>query len=81
MRRVMFDDGVDNAFEAAHQRGLTRGFDLGWSYKGRFDRALIKDLIKDMSDDEPKVVDKIEYTEMILSHLREHDSNREFVTY
>jgi hypothetical protein len=41
----MYDDGINNDFEAAHQKGLRRGFDLGWSYKGRFDRILIEDEI------------------------------------
>jgi hypothetical protein len=41
----MYDDGIANEFEEAHQKGLRRGFDLGWSYKGRFDRTIIQDRI------------------------------------
>ena len=43
---MMYDDGIANEFEEAHQKGLRRGFDLGWSYKGRFDRSIIEDMIK-----------------------------------
>ena len=35
---------MKNDFERAHQQGL-RGFDLGWSYKGRFDRQIISEEI------------------------------------
>jgi hypothetical protein len=34
----------NNEFEHAHQAGLSRGFDLGWTYKGKFDRVLLEDL-------------------------------------
>jgi hypothetical protein len=43
---MMYDDGIANEFEEAHQKGLRRGFDLGWSYKGRFDRSIIEDRIQ-----------------------------------
>ena len=42
----MFDDGIHNDYEEAHQKGFHRGFDLGWSYKGRHDRSIIEDMIK-----------------------------------
>ena len=42
----MYNGGINNDFEHAHQKGLRRGFDLGWSYKGRFDRQIIRDEIK-----------------------------------
>ena len=41
----MYNDGINNEFEEAHQKGLRRGFDLGWSYKGRFDREIIAQAI------------------------------------
>jgi len=41
----MFDNGINNEFEEAHQKGLQRGFDLGWSYKGRYYRQMVKDMI------------------------------------
>ena len=77
----MMDDECSNEFEVAHQRGLRRGFDLGWSYKGRFDRTLIEDLCKDIPGDEAVMVDKKKFTEEIVEHLQSHDSNREFITY
>ena len=47
---MYYDDGIANEFENAHQKGLRRGFDLGWSYKGRFDRQLIQDTIDELKD-------------------------------
>lgn len=41
----MFDNGINNEYENAHQKGLQRGFDLGWSYKGRYYRQMVKDMI------------------------------------
>ena len=43
----MFDNGINNEFEKAYQKGLHRGFDLGWSYKGRYYRQMVKDMIND----------------------------------
>ena len=48
---MMYNDGIENEFEEAHQKGLRRGFDLGWSYKGRFDRTIIQDRIKSLTDE------------------------------
>ena len=48
---IGYDDGIANEFEEAHQKGLARGFDLGWSYKGRFDRTIIQDRIKSLTDE------------------------------
>jgi len=76
----MFDDGIDNEFEKAHQSGLTRGFDLGWSYKGKFDRQLIKDRICELEKIEPKDSYAINVLHDVLKMLREHDNNREFIT-
>ena len=47
----MYNDGISNDFEHAHQKGLRRGFDLGWSYKGRFDRQIIRDEIKKLENE------------------------------
>ena len=48
---TMYKDGLDNEFEEAHQKGLRRGFDLGWSYKGRFDRSVIQDRIRELTEE------------------------------
>ena len=74
----MYDDGIDNEFEQAHQRGLSRGFDLGWSYKGRFDRAILLDYIDTL--DKTKDEDKILHTKQIIELLISHNDNREFIT-
>lgn len=44
---MIFDNGINNEFEEAHQKGLHRGFDLGWSYKGRYYRQMIRDMLND----------------------------------
>lgn len=88
----MYDDGLSNDFEVAHQRGLTRGFDLGWSYKGRFTRQIILDHIK-MLEERLDTVEGLTNTEPwciaaaqirilkdILSELKTHNNNREFIT-
>ena len=41
----MFDNGINNEHENAHQKGLHRGFDLGWSYKGRYYRQMVQDML------------------------------------
>ena len=74
----MYDDGIDNEFEQAHQRGLSRGFDLGWSYKGRFDRAILLDYIDTL--DKTKDKDKILHTKQIIELLISHNDNSEFIT-
>ena len=43
----MFNNGINNEFEEAHQKGLQRGFDLGWSYKGRYYRQMVRDLLSE----------------------------------
>ena len=75
----MFDDGVSNEFEAAHQRGLTRGFDLGWSYKGRFDRQIIRDMIEELQE-VPTDSYAINTLDKLLARLKKHEHNREFIT-
>ena len=76
----MYDNGIDNEFEAAHQKGLTRGFDLGWSYKGRFDRQLIQDIIDELEEKTPKDAYAINVLNNVLKTLTEHSNNREFIT-
>lgn len=72
----MFDDGLNSDLERVHQKGLSRGFDLGWSYKGRFDRQLIEDMITDKD----KRVSHNELIKRILETLEKHKCNREFIT-
>ena len=74
---LMFDDGINNDFEKAHHKGLRRGFDLGWTYKGRFDRAIIRDEIDRLESagktSEAKVLQDI------LNTLISHENNRESI--
>ena len=78
----MYDNGIANEHEEAHQKGLTRGFDLGWSYKGRFDRSIIQDRIEQLGCDKSKLQNlvKVEALHDVLKELHEHESNREFIT-
>lgn len=46
----MFNNGINNEFEEAHQKGLQRGFDLGWSYKGRYYRQMVRDLLVELEE-------------------------------
>lgn len=77
----MYDDGINNSFEEAHQKGLTRGFDLGWSYKGRFDRQIISDIISELelSDLKGKSY-QIKILKKVLDKLKNHPHNRENIT-
>jgi len=77
---MMFDDGVDGAHEVSHQKGLTRGFDLGWSYKGRFDRQIIEDLIDEYDSKSPRDTYAINILKVALKRLKDHTNNREFIT-
>lgn len=74
----MFEDGVENEFEQAHQTGLRRGFDLGWSYKGKFDRSLLRDIVSSLDPKRDKV--KIDCINQAIEHLKQHENNREFIT-
>lgn len=74
----MFDDGVANEHEHAHQTGLRRGFDLGWSYKGQFDRTLLRDMIERLDPKRDRV--QIKHLTQALDMLRTHKNNREFIT-
>ena len=89
----MYDDGIHNEHEHAHQTGLTRGFDLGWSYKGRFDRHIIQDKIDKIKAELEKISDKtktIKYRELqikyqllneLMNDLKKHPNNRENITF
>jgi len=86
----MYDNGINNEFEGAHQRGLTRGFDLGWSYKGRFDRQIVQDHINKLEEKLSKANtgrQKLNYKQRIfalnqvLRELKEHPNNRENITF
>ena len=85
----MYDNGINNEFEEAHQKGLTRGFDLGWSYKGRFDRSIIEDMISTLdkqykkcpkSEGKLKILTQKDILRQILKELKEHSCNRENIT-
>lgn len=82
----MYNDGINNDFELAHQKGLRRGFDLGWSYKGRFDRILIEDEIKklekELASNRSKELIKVKITTLqeILNLLQNHKSNKENIS-
>ena len=86
----MFNDGINNDFEKAHNRGLQRGFDLGWSYKGRFDREIISQAITKYKERQSKLRTKgkmyhayqfkITALAEILNDLKNHPNNRENIT-
>ena len=86
----MYNDGIANEFESAHQKGLRRGFDLGWSYKGRFDREIISQTLARYKEKQSKLKThgkmyhayqfKITALTEILQELKSHASNREDVT-
>ena len=82
----MFDNGVDNEFEEAHQKGLNCGFDLGWTYKGQFDRSIIRghlEKIEKQYKKTSKTECKLKYLSQkdvlrqILSEIESHPCNRE----
>ena len=86
----MFEDGLNNEFEKAHDKGLRRGFDLGWSYKGRFDRTIIEDMIKVLdkqyekcprSEGRLKILAQKDILRQILKEIKDHPNNRENITF
>ena len=86
----MFDDGLNNEFEKAHDKGLRRGFDLGWSYKGRFDRTIIEDMIKTLdkqykkcpnSEGKLKIFTQKDILRQVLKEIKDHPNNRENITF
>lgn len=85
----MFDDGIHNDFEKAHQKGLERGFDLGWTYKGEFDRSIIVDQLgilekqyNKVSDPETKlrILSQKDILRKIYEEMKNHVNNREGIT-
>ncbi len=73
----MFDNGINNEFEEAHQKGLRRGFDLGWSYKGRYYRQMIRDML----NDKDYLIKSGEATlRRLLSKMERDSNNKENVT-
>jgi len=85
----MFDDGIANEFEAAHNKGLKHGFDLGWTYKGQFDRSIIRGHIEQIDKQAKKVSDpewKLRYSSQkeilrnILNEMKNHPCNNENIT-
>lgn len=82
----MFEDGINNEFEEAHQKGLNRGFDLGWSYKGQFDRSIILEYLEQLekrykktSDPEIKlrILSQKDILRQTLRGMKDHPCNRE----
>jgi hypothetical protein len=85
----MFDNGIANEFEESHNKGLKRGFDLGWTYKGQFDRSIIRGHIENIERQYKKVSDpecKLRYLSQkdvlrqILKEMKNHACNRENIT-
>ena len=73
----MFDNGINNEFEEAHQKGLQRGFDLGWSYKGRYYRQMVKDML----NDKDYLVKSGEATlKRLLAKMERDSNNKENIT-
>ena len=86
----MFDNGINNEFEEAHQKGLHRGFDLGWTYKGRFDRQIIQQHIDKLEYKSEKAntekhrlncKQQIFALKQALKEIKEHSCNRENITF
>jgi len=81
----MYNDGINNDFELAHQKGLRRGFDLGWSYKGRFYRQIIRDEINDLesqykTNKSKTLLNQIKLLKELINKLKNHDNNREDIS-
>ena len=77
----MYDDGLNNDFEYAHQKGLRRGFDLGWTYKGKFDRQIISDLISELQKSKKNGSSyQISILKKLLDNLKNHPNNKENIT-
>jgi len=81
----MYNDGIHNDFELAHQKGLRRGFDLGWSYKGRFDRNIIEDEINNLesqykTNKSKTLLNQIKLLKELINKLKNHANNRENIS-
>ena len=86
----MFDNGINNEFEGAHQKGLSRGFDLGWTYKGKFDRQIIQDeilklekKIEEANTERQRVNCKLQVfaLKQVVKKMKQHSCNREGITF
>lgn len=86
---MIYDDGINNDFEKAHQSGLTRGFDLGWTYKGEFDRSIIIGHLEQLEKQYNKVSDpearlrilsQKDILRQIYKEMKNHKNNRERIT-
>lgn len=84
----MFQDGIENQFEEAHHKGLNRGFDLGWTYKGQFDRSIIRGHLEKLekqfnkiSNPETKlrILSQKDILRQTLRDMEDHPCNRERV--
>ena len=75
----MYDNGINNEFEEAHQKGLERGFDLFWSYNGRYYRQMIKDLLSEL-EKYPNMRAKTALTRL-LNKMERDSNNRENITF
>ena len=82
----MFDNGIANEFEEAHQKGLNRGFDLGWTYKGQFDRSIIREHLQEIEDqfkkssnpkDKLRLSSQKDILRKVLDTIQNHPCNRE----
>lgn len=81
----------NNEFEYAHQKGLSRGFDLGWTYKGKFDRILVEELkaklnkkLNKIKDQKGVTATKLKNQISVLDDLEitmlKHPNNREGIS-
>lgn len=75
----MYDDGLHGDFEVAHHKGLRRGFDLGWSYKGRFDREIIKQEIERLKKNKSSKATILALQKLLIK-LKHHPSNKEDIS-
>lgn len=71
----MFNDHIHNLHEEAHRRALQKGFDLGWTYKGEFDRSIIRDEIQKAQNKKDKKSELI--LKSLLYKIKNHKCNRE----
>ena len=74
----MFNNGINNEFEEAHQKGLQRGFDLGWSYKGRYYRQMVRDLLSEV-EKYPNMRAKTSL-QRLLNKMERDTKNKEDIT-
>jgi len=75
----MYDDGLKGEVEAIHHKGLRRGFDLGWSYKGRFDREIIAQEIERLKKNKSSKATILALQKLLIK-LKHHPSNKEDIS-